>query len=33
MFFYVVAIAIQDFVQVLHRLDSPLVIEVGRQSI
>jgi hypothetical protein len=31
--FYVVPIAIQAFVQTLHKPDDPLVIEVGRQSI
>jgi hypothetical protein len=32
-FLYVVPIAIQAFVQTLHKLADPLVIEVGRQSI
>jgi hypothetical protein len=33
LFFYVVPIAIQAFVQACHKLDDPLVIEVGSQSI
>jgi phosphoribosylaminoimidazole-succinocarboxamide synthase len=31
--FYVVPIAIHEFVQTLSKLDDPLVTEVGRQSI
>jgi hypothetical protein len=33
LFVYVIPIAIQAFVQTLHNIDDPLVIEAGRQSI
>jgi hypothetical protein len=33
LYFYVVPIAIQAFVQMMHKFDKPLVIEVVRQSI
>jgi hypothetical protein len=33
LFFYVVPIAIQAFVQTLHRPEDPLVIAVGLQAI
>jgi hypothetical protein len=33
LFFYVVSIAIREFVQTVHKLEDPLLTEVDRQSI